>query len=78
MKQMNWVGVLSAAAVLAAGIAAWAGGGEGVRAMEPASLVAGRDLTGVSAPPGRANGAGDEGDASQASGPPRKSIRPLA
>lgn len=80
MKQVNWIGILSTAAVLAAGIAAWAAGNESARVVESTapSLVAGRDLSGVSAPPGLTNGAGDEGDASKASGPPRKSVRSMA
>ncbi len=80
MKQVSWVGILSVAAVLAAGIAAWAAESESARAVQSVtpSLVAGRDLSGVSAPPGRTLGTGDEGDASQASGPPRKSIRAQA
>lgn len=79
MKPKRWVGILSAGAVLATGIAAWAAGSESsvVRSAAP-SLVAGRDLTDVSAPPGLTNSAGDEGDASKASGPPRKSLRSLA
>ncbi|AGW90489.1 hypothetical protein N234_10635 [Ralstonia pickettii DTP0602] len=76
MKQIGWVGTLSAVALVATGVAAWAAGSGSEWAVHgtPHSLVAGQDLTGVSAPPGRTNGTADEGEASKASGPPYKSL----
>lgn len=80
MKQTRWVGILSAGALLATGIAAWAAGSESDRVLRAAvpSLLAGSDLTGVSAPPARSSGADEGSDASKASGPPRKSVSLLA
>ncbi len=85
MNQKSWVGILSAVAMLATGIAAWAAENDsvGIRdtlapSLATSSLLAGRDLTGVSAPPSLSNGAGEEGDASKSSGPPGKSVRSLA
>lgn len=83
MSQTSWVGALGAAAILATGISAWAMGPEsawpaeggkavsaplGGAAVPAGKLLAGQDLRGVSAPPGRTYGDGD--DASKASGPP--------
>lgn len=80
MDQKQWIGALGAVAVLATGLSAWAAGGETARmvASTTPALVAGADRTGVSAPPGLTNSAGDEGDASKTSGPPRKLTRSLA
>lgn len=76
MKQIGWVSALSAVAIAATGIAAWAAGSGSEWAVHgtPHSLMAGQDLTGVSAPPARTNGTADEGEASKASGPPYKSL----
>lgn len=86
MKQIGWVSALSAlsalsaVAIAATGIAAWAAasGSESAVHGTPHSLMAGQDLTGLSAPPSRTNGTADEGEASKASGPPYKSLPQLA
>lgn len=90
MKKTISIRALCLAMGLAAG-GAWAVTGESVHAgdrygydfrttmqADTPLIVAGRDLTGVSAAPGRGTGVADEGEASKYSGPPSKSIRLLA
>ncbi|MBP0639854.1 MULTISPECIES: hypothetical protein [unclassified Cupriavidus] len=77
MKAIHWISALGATAILSTGVTAWASASDLAWATGR-PMIAGQDLSGVSATPSRAGetGAGDE--ASKASGPPNKSLPRLA